>query len=181
MVAVDIPGVAIRHRDDRSLNDLLLDGELDAIIAPQMPPAFRAGHPDVSYLFPNYPEVEREYFRKTGIFPIMHVVVMRKELYQQHPWAAVSLYQAFEQARRNAMEILKIEEPLPISVPWVYEFAKSVRELMGEDYWAYGIEKNRKVIEAICQYTFEQGVAPRKVGIDELFAPNVASLSQLRL
>jgi 4,5-dihydroxyphthalate decarboxylase len=181
MVAVDIPGVVIRHSEDRSLNDLLVAGELDAIIAPQMPPAFRAGHPDIAYLFPNYPEVEREYFRKTGIFPIMHVVVMRKELFRQHPWAAVSLYQAFEQARRNAMETLKIEEPLPISVPWVYEFAKSVRELMGEDYWPYGIEKNRKVIEAICEYTFEQGVAPRKVGIDELFAPNVASLSQLRL
>jgi 4,5-dihydroxyphthalate decarboxylase len=176
-----IPGVDIQHTEDRTLNDMLVSGELDAIIAPQMPPAFRAGHPDIGHLFPDYPEVERAYYRKTGIFPIMHVVVLRKELYEQHPWAAVSLYQAFDQARRNCMDILKIEEPLPISVPWIFEFAKSARDMMGDDYWPYGIEKNTKEIEALCRYTWEQGLVPRKVELDELFAPNVASLSQLRL
>jgi 4,5-dihydroxyphthalate decarboxylase len=178
---LSIPGVDIQHTADRTLNDMLVAGEIDAIIAPQMPPAFKAGNENIAHLFPNYPEVERAYYRKTGIFPIMHVVVLRRELFEQHPWAAVSLYQAFEQAKQNCMSHLKIEEPLPISLPWIYEFAKSARELMGDDYWPYGIEKNRKEIEALCRYTFEQGLAPRKVEVEELFAQNVATLSQLRL
>jgi 4,5-dihydroxyphthalate decarboxylase len=178
---LDIPGVEIRHSPDKSLNDMLVAGELDAIIAPQMPPAFKSGNPDIAHLFPNYPEVERAYYQKTGIFPIMHVVVMRRELYEQHPWAAVSLYQAFEQARQNCMNNLKIEEPLPVSLPWIYEFAKSARDLMGDDYWPYGVEKNRKTIEALCRYTWEQGLVPRQAQVDELFAPNVATLSELRL
>jgi len=181
MISVSIPGVEIKHSDDKSLNSMLLDGEIDAIIAPQVPPAMRNGHPDIGYLFPNYVQLEQAYFKKTGIFPIMHVVVLRNELFQTHPWVAVSLYQAFEQARRNCMETLNIEEPLPVSVPWIHEYVKSIHELMGENYWSYGIENNRQVIEAICQYTFEQGVAPRKVMIEELFAGNVAALSQIRL
>ena len=181
MIDLDIPGVDIRHVADRTLNDMLVSGELDAVIAPQMPPAFRAGHEKVARLFPDYPAAEREYYRKTGIFPIMHVVVLRKDLFEQHPWAAVSLYNAFEQARQNCMNNLKIEEPPPVSVPWVHEFARTVRELMGDDFWPYGVDKNRKEIEALCQYAWEQGLVPRKVGIEELFAPNVVGLADLRL
>jgi 4,5-dihydroxyphthalate decarboxylase len=160
---------------------MLVSGEIDALIAPQMPACVRAGHENVGRLFPNYPEVERAYYRKTGIFPIMHVVVLRKDLYEEHPWVAVSLYQAFEQARDNCMQRLNVEEPLPVSLPWIYEFGKSVRDLMGADYWPYGVEKNRKEIEALCQYAWEQGLAPAKVALDELFAPSVMNLSNLRL
>jgi len=181
LVALKIPGVELRHEENRTLNDMLVSGEIDALIAPQMPPAMREGRQEVSHLFPDYPEVERAYYRKTGIFPIMHVVVLRKGLYEEHPWVAVSLYQAFEQARDNCMQRLNVEEPLPVSLPWIYEFGKSIRDLMGADYWAYGVEKNRKEIEALCQYTWEQGLAPVKVALDELFAPNVMNLSQLRL
>ena len=176
-----IPGVEIEHTKDRTLNDMLVSGEIDALIAPQMPPCMRSGDENVGHLFPNYPEVERAYYRKTGIFPIMHVVVLRKELYEEHPWVAVSLYQAFEQAKDNCMQRLNVEEPLPVSLPWIYEFGKSVRDLMGADYWPYGVEKNRKVIEALCQYVWEQGLAPAKVALDELFAPSVVNLSNLRL
>lgn len=176
-----IPGVEIQHTEDRTLNDMLVSGELDAIIAPQMPPALREGHPNVRHLFPNYAEVERAYYRKTGIFPIMHVVVMQKALYEEHPWVAVSLYKAFEEAKDNCLRELKVEEPLPVSLPWVHDFARSVRDLMGADYWPYGVEKNRKVIEALCQYVFDQGLAPAKVGVEELFAPSVVNLTSLRL
>ncbi|WP_454825838.1 ABC transporter substrate-binding protein [Paraburkholderia xenovorans] len=181
MIDLDFDGIDIRYEQHKTLNDMLLSGEIDALIAPQVPPALLAGHPDLDYLFPDYPEVERAYFRKTAIFPIMHVVVIQREIYEQHPWAAVSLYRAFEQAKRNCMNNLAVEEPLPVSLPWLPNYAKSIRELMGDDYWPYGIEKNRGTIDALCQYTWEQGLAARKVGIEELFVQNIANLSQFKL
>lgn len=181
MIDLHVEGVDIRHEQHKTLNDMLLSGEIDALIAPQVPPALLAGHPDLAYLFPDYPHVERTYFRKTGIFPIMHVVVLQREIYEEHPWVAVSLYRAFEQAKRNCMSNLAIEEPLPVSLPWLPDYAKSIRALMGDDYWPYGVEKNRRTIDALCQYAWEQGLAARKVGIEELFAPNVVNLSQFKL
>jgi 4,5-dihydroxyphthalate decarboxylase len=179
MVDLDLPGLRIRHEPDKTLNDMLLAGEIDAVISPQLPPAIRSGRPEVAYLFPDYPQVERQYFKKTGIFPIMHVVVLRKDFYQQHPWTALSLYQAFEQAKNNALRNLRVEEPLPVSLPWIYDFAGSIRALMGDDYWPYGLDANRKTIDALCDYVFEQGLAQRRVGLDELFAPNC--VTQFRL
>ncbi|MBL0423434.1 ABC transporter substrate-binding protein [Ramlibacter sp. AW1] len=181
MVASEVPGVSIRHVADRTLDDMLVQGELDAVIAPQPPPSFTQGHEAVARLFPDYPAAERAYWRKTRIFPIMHVVVLRKELFEANPWAAISLYQAFEQARRNAMEFLRTQEPPALSWPWAFEFGREIREMMGEDFWPYGIEPNRREIEALCQYVTEQGLAPRKLAIDELFAPNVAGLTSLKL
>ena len=181
MMEVDVAGVSIQHVQDRTLSDMLAEGALDAVIAPQPPPAFTQGHEAVARLFPDYPAAERAYWRKTRIFPIMHVVVLRRELFEKHPWAAVSLYQAFEQARRNAMAFLRTQEPPTLSWPWAFEYGREIRELMGEDFWPYGIEPNRREIETLCQYVAEQGLAPRVPAIDELFAPNVAALSTLKL
>ena len=160
---------------------MLVSGELDAVIAPQMPPAFRSGREEVARLFSDVPQTERAYFAKTGLFPIMHTLVLRREFYDQHPWVAVSLYKAFEQAKDNCLQGLRVEEPLPVSMPWIYEHGQTVRELMGVDYWPYGIDKNRKVIAALCDYTWEQGLAPVKVEVEDLFAPSVAYLSEDRL
>lgn len=181
LVEVAIPGVKIEHEGTKTLNDMLLAGEIDALVAPQVPPSVRSGDPRVGYLFSDVPQVERAYFRKTAIFPIMHTVVLRKDFYEEHPWLAVSLYEAFEEAKMNCMENLKVEEPLPISLPWIVQFADAIRAEMGEDFWPYGIEKNSRTIEALCTYSFEQGLAPRKVEIGELFAPSVANLAQYRL
>lgn len=177
----DIPGVEIQHSQDKTLNDLLLAGEIDAIIAPQMPPAMRQGHSAVDRLFRNYPEVERAYYKKTGIFPIMHVVALRKDVYEEHPWIAVSLYEAFDEAKRRCLANLQIDEPLPVSLPWIGEIVNEMRELMGDDFWPYGVARNKKEIETLCEYVWGQGIAKRKVALDELFAPNVTSLSRLRL
>lgn len=181
MLEVDVAGVSIQHVDDRTLNGMLTAGALDAVIAPQPPPAFTQGHEAVARLFPDYPATERAYWRKTRIFPIMHVVVLRKELFNTHPWAAVSLYQAFEQARRNAMDFLRTQEPPTVSWPWAFEHGREIRDLMGEDFWPYGIEPNRREIETLCQYVAEQGLAPRAPAVDELFAANVAAMSTLKL
>jgi 4,5-dihydroxyphthalate decarboxylase len=181
MVDVKVPGIRIEHTADGTLFDMLLSGEVHALIAPQVPPALNEGRPEVAYLFPNFPEVERAYFSKTGIFPIMHVVVLQKELYEQQPWIAVSLMRAFELAKDNCFARLSSEEPLPVSIPWSHRLADEVRRLMGRDYWPYGIDRNRKVIDALCDYTFEQGLAPRRVSVDELFAIHVVTLSQHKL
>ena len=177
----NIPGVSIEHVSDRSLNDMILSGDIDGIIAPQSPPAFRSGKPGVQRLFPNYVDVEMAYYKKTSIFPIMHVVVIREDLYARHPWVAASLYNAFLAAKQSAIESLLIDEPLPISLPWSFEHANSVRALMGDDFWPYGVEKNTAAIEALCRYSFDQQLSPRKVTVEELFAPNVLALGQHRL
>ena len=177
----NIPDVAIEHVPDQSLNEMLLAGKLDAIIAPQAPPAFRQGNPNIQRLFPNYVEVEKAYYKKTGIFPIMHVVALRKSLFESHPWVAVSLFKAFSQAKDKAVEALAIDEPLPVSLPWVFEHANAVSELMGPDFWPYGVEQNRAAIEALCRYSYDQGLSPRQVGVEELFAPNVLANSRYKL
>lgn len=176
LVAVDVPGVSITHRDDTTLDQLLVAGEIDAIIAPQMPPSFRAGHPDVGRLFPNHREVEAAYFRKTRLFPIMHTVVLRREFFDENPWVAVSLFQAFVAAKSACLLSLAVEEPLPVSLPWIYEEVTRIQDLMGTDFWPYGIEENRTVIEAACSYAHEQGLTSRLVAVEELFAPNVVGL-----
>ncbi|MEA2977897.1 MAG: hypothetical protein QOF19_3417 [Alphaproteobacteria bacterium] len=181
LVDLTLPGIDIQHEEAKSLNDMLVAGEIDALIAPQLPLSIRDPQSRVAYLFPNYPEVERAYFKKTGIFPIMHTLVVRQDLYEEHPWVAVSLYQAFEEAKENCLRRLSVAEPLPVSLPWITHLTDSIRSLMGDDYWPYGIEKNRKTIEALCDYTLEQGLTQRKVGIDELFAPSVAMMSKDRL
>lgn len=175
------PGITIRHEETETLNDMLVSGEIEALIAPQPPPAIRENRPEVAPLFDDLAAAEQDYYRKTGLFPIMHAVVIRRELYERHPWAAVSLYEAFEKAKNNCLTRLSVEEPLPLSLPWSWSLRKKVIELMGEDFWPYGIEKNRDVIDALCQYTWEQGLTPVKVEIEDLFAPSVVSLSGERL
>lgn len=181
MVELEVPGVSIRHVPDRTLSDMLATGELDAVVAPQPPPAFTQGHAGLARLFADYPAAERAYWQKTRVFPIMHVVVLREALFKSHPWAAVSLFQAFEKARRNAMDILRTQEPPALSWPWAFEFGREIRELMGEDFWPYGIEANRLEIDTLCRYVAEQGFVAHPPAADELFAPNVAGLSTLKL
>ncbi len=181
MMDVNLPGIDISHEEKKSLNDMLTSGGIDAMIAPQLHPGVRDGRPEVGYLFPDPAAAAREYYAKTGLFPIMHVVVLRRDVYEQHPWTAVNLYQAFCEAKDNALRRLEMEEPPTVSLPGIFEFSQAIRALMGRDYWPYGIEPNRKVIDALCDYTFEQGLVPQRAQVDELFAPTIRGLSELRL
>jgi 4,5-dihydroxyphthalate decarboxylase len=181
LVALSYPNINVRHEESKTLNDMLIAGEIEALIAPQMPPAIRQGRPEVKRLFDDLAGVEQAYYRETGLFPIMHTVVMRRELYERHPWAAVSLYQAFERAKDNCLARLSVEEPVPLSLPWSGSLREQIVRTMGEDFWPYGIENNRNVIEALCQYTREQGLAPVKADIADMFAPSVVNLSGERL
>ena len=155
-----------------TLTELLVRGEIDAMIAPRAPSAFLEGHPAVGRLFPNYPEVEAEYFRRTGIFPIMHVVVIRDDVLERFPWVARNLFEAFEAARRIALTDLRQTAALAVMLPWLHAEVERTRALLGEDYWPYGIEANRHVLETAIRYAYEQGLIRQRFRVEDLFAPS---------
>src|SRR5215471_5903964 len=158
----------------QTLEGMLEAGELDALFSIYIPPIFLKGSPRIVRLFPDYKEAEKDYYRRTGIFPIIHTVVIRGDVYKEHPWAAGSLYKAFCEARDLAVDGLYDTDALRLSLPWLIDHVEENRRVFGDDFWAYGLEPNRKTLEALGQYVFEQGLAPRVVGPDELFAPNLA-------
>ena len=155
----------------QTLAQMLLDGEIDALYTARMPSTFRTGGGRVRRLFENYVDVERQYFRDTGIFPIMHTVAIRTELYQANRWVAQSLYKAFLEAQRQNYEDLLETAALKTSLPWLTAHVEETRREMGDDFWPYGIERNRKTLETFLRYHFEQGLSKRLLTPDELFAP----------
>ena len=168
-VPIEIPGVEIEPiGPDQTLSAMLAAGEIDALMAARAPSTFDGER--VRRLFPEYRTVEADYFRRTGIFPIMHTVVIRREVLERHPWVARSLYDAFCAAKDLALTELGDAPALTASVPWLKADVEEARSLMGEDYWPYGLEPNRKTLEALARYDHEQGLAERLVPIEELFA-----------
>jgi 4,5-dihydroxyphthalate decarboxylase len=156
-------------------DQLLMQGDLDAVICTSLFPSFAQGAPNVKRLFENYKEVEGAYFRKTGIFPIMHTVVMREELWKQNPWIATSLYKAFQEAKKLAYQRLNDLSPYKISMVWFREPMEEQKEILGEDPWCDGVEKNRKTIEALVDYLHEQEMISKKPTVEELFVSNISA------
>lgn len=154
---------------DRSLGDMLDKGELDALIGARRPAPFTAGSPRIRRLFPNFREVERAYYQKTGFFPIMHTVMIREELARENAWLPRSLYQAFLEAKRIAYQKLAETGVLAYALPGLMAEAEETHALMGDDPFPYGVEKNRKTLETLTRYTFGQGLAPRQLKMEEMF------------
>ncbi|MEK7879209.1 MAG: PhnD/SsuA/transferrin family substrate-binding protein, partial [candidate division NC10 bacterium] len=153
--------------------DLMLEaGKIDALVTTYLPSSFRRGSPAVRRLFPDPRPVEEEYFRRTGIFPIMHTVVLRDELHRRHPWVARSLYRAFEESKERALRRLYDINALAVTLPWLVVEIEQTRRLMGEEFWPYGIEPNRRTLETLVQYLVEQKLAERRLPLEELFADN---------
>jgi 4,5-dihydroxyphthalate decarboxylase len=148
-------------------------GELDALLSIYIPSLFRAGSPRIARLFPNFKEVEQDYFRRTQIFPIMHTVVLRRDVHEEHPWAARSLYQAFAAAKDLAIAGLYDSDALRLSLPWLLDHVEEAWRVLGKDFWSYGLEANRPTLSAIGRFVHEQGLSPRTVSPDEMFAPGV--------
>ncbi len=157
--------------ETQTLSQMLLDGEIDALYTARMPSSFRTGGGRVRRLFENYVDVERQYFRDTGIFPIMHTVAIRTELYQANRWVAQSLYKAFLEAQRENYRDLLETAALKTSLPWLTAHVEEARREMGDDFWPYGLDRNRKTLETFLRYHFEQGLSKRLLTPDELFAP----------
>lgn len=153
------------------LGPMLAAGEIDGLIDYQPPACFATGHAGVGRLFPDHREAERAYFTRTGIFPIMHLMVIRREIAERHPWIARKILDAFEAAKRLAIADLWTPGAPRISLPWVSEHYSDAVALMGSDFWPYGIAANRAAIAAIPRYVHAQGLSPRLLGIEELFAP----------
>jgi len=155
------------------LAERLVSGEIDALIAPRVPSAFRSGNDAVERLFAEPREVERDYFVRTGIFPMLHLLVMRRSLHAEQPWVASSLYRAFVAAKEACYrELDQTMEGLRVTAPWFEHHLDEVRRIMSADYWPYGLEANRTALETFCRYAHEQHVISRPLAVDELFAAN---------
>jgi 4,5-dihydroxyphthalate decarboxylase len=165
--------------DGKTLSGMLEAGELDAVISARAPSCFERGAKNVARLFPDYRSTEEDYYRRTRIFPTMHIIGIRKTLVERHPWLPVSVLKAFMRAKELTMYELGQIGHLFTSLPWgVSEFDKA-RALMGEDYWSYGFEPNRDVLETFTRYHYEQGLSQRKVAPQELFAPSTLDLTKI--
>jgi 4,5-dihydroxyphthalate decarboxylase len=164
-------GVRITPQPDKTLADMLARGELDAVISARDPGGPR--------LFENYLEIEEAYFRKTRIYPIMHVVVLRRDVYERDRWVAMNLLKAFEEAKRQSQNRITEIGLSHVPMPWLAEYARRWREAAGEDFWPYGIEQNRPTLEAFLQYAYEQGVATRRLKPEELFAPETLERAKI--
>jgi 4,5-dihydroxyphthalate decarboxylase len=163
-------GIKLESRPDTTLNDMIESGEIDAMMSPRMPTCFVEGSPRVRRLFPNYKHAEMDYFRKTGLFPIMHAIVIRKAVYEAHPWVARSLYKAFCEAKDLCMKELYDTNVLRVSLPWTAAEYEETRDLMTADYWPYGLTRNRVNLETLHGYLHEQGLIKQRLDLDELFA-----------
>lgn len=160
---------------ERTLAQSLLDGELDAIYSARPPRPYAEGDVRVRRLFEDYEPAEREYYTETRIFPVMHVIVLRREIYERDRWIARSLYDAFLTARARAYEALTQQGSLRITLPWVAAHLAATVNLMGTDFWSYGLDQNRHVFDTYLRYASEQGLNPADVNADELFVPETAS------
>ena len=164
-----------RLPENETLNRALCDGKIDALLSAEPPSAFVESDPRVRRLFPDFRSVEQDYYRRTGLFPIMHTLVIRRDVYAEYPWLAQCLLQAFTRSKQEAEQVLTGHCGwLVCMLPWSMAELEDTRRLMGNDYWPYGMEPNRKVLETFCQYAQEQGLTSRRVSAEELFAPNTA-------
>ena len=156
------------------LGALLAGGEIDALIGSRKPAEF-GRHPDVARLFPNYRALERELYRTTGIFPIMHLVAIRRDLYERQRWIAASLYNAFVESKRRARERMRYAGSLSAMLPWLIDDVEEVDEVFAGDAFPYGIEANRATLQALVAYMVEQHFIARAIPIEELFVPIVGA------
>jgi 4,5-dihydroxyphthalate decarboxylase len=162
--------LAIERVYDRTLNDMLVAGEIDALIGARIPKAL-GRDPRVARLFPDYRRVEQDYYRRTGIFPIMHTVVVRESVYRDHPWVVHSLYKAFVASKAWCLEQMRFSGALRYTLPWLHTEIEEAERVLGADPWPYGLEPNRTTLETLGRYVVEQGFVDRVLPLEELFAP----------
>jgi len=155
----------------KTLSQMIHSGEIDALYTARAPSTFAAGSGNVRRLFPDYESIERDYYLKTKIFPIMHVVVIRRDVYEKHRWLAQSLCKAFALAQRDTYEDLHEMGALKSMLPWLVQHVEDTENLMGRDFWPYGLEPNVNVLQTFLRYSHEQGLAKRLLTPAELFAP----------
>lgn len=168
------PEVRLEHAPaDATLSGMLSRGEIDGLIAPRAPSCFERGEPNVGWLFPDPAAAAAEWFRRTGIFPIMHILGIRRTLVERHPWLPVTCLKAFEEAKSLAIAKLADPSAAKVTLPFLEETVLAARRLMGWDYWPYGIERNRKVLDTFLSHHHEQGLSSRRLRPEDLFHSSV--------
>ena len=155
----------------KTLSQMIDSGEIDALYTARAPSTFSRGSGKVQRLFPDYAAVERAYYLKTKIFPIMHTVVIRREVYEQHRWVAQSLFKALAAAQKEVYEDLHETAALKFMLPWLLPHVEETEKLMGRNFWPYGLEQNEHTLSTFLRYSFEQGLSKRQLSPRELFAP----------
>lgn len=160
----------------RNIDQMLLGGELEGALYPEILPSIRNNSPQVDLLFPNPKEAEIDYYKRSGIFPIMHLVVVKNVILEKNPWVAVSLLQAFQKSKEICYERMK--DPRNFALVWVKELMQEQRAIFGSDPWPYNIEDNRKALEAVIRYEYDQGMIKKKPQIEDLFFS--ASLQEIQ-
>ena len=170
LLAPTLPeGVSLTPVADRSLEDMLLAGDLDAIVAPRAPAGMTDPERDIVRLISDHRAVEAEYFRRTGVFPIMHVIVIKADVHSRHPWVATNLMRGFDQAKRRSLERFDDVSASRFPLPWTWDELPRARELLGDDPWPYGLEPNRPTLDTFLGYAHEQGVCARRLAPEDLF------------
>ena len=155
----------------KSLSDMLADGDIDAYLGSRLPDSVRTQPEKVAHLFPNFREEEKRYYRQYGIHPIMHLVVIRRDVYERNRWIAQSLFKAFVAAKDWAVERMYFSGAPRYMLPWLFDDLRELAEVFGDDPWAYGVEKNRTALETFVKYMHQQGFIANEVPVDSLFAP----------
>jgi 4,5-dihydroxyphthalate decarboxylase len=171
------PEIEIERITDKALNNMLLSGELDVLISARHPANFEKG--DFVRLLPDYRTAEKEYFKQTGIFPMMHIVGIRKDYVEKHPWLPNEVYTAFIKAKELAEERLADGAALTMTLPWLVPELAETKALMGEDYWPYGVHENTKTLEAMVRHAYEHGSTKRRLKVEELFDPSTIERSKV--
>ena len=173
-VDVKLPkGIRYEQRPDASLSSLLTSGDIDAAISARVPGAFAAGDDKIARLFPGYQDDDLRYFEQTKIFPIMHVLVLRRAAHERYPWLAKNLFKAFEAAKHRSLERVRDITASRIPLPGVAALAETLAKTFGEDPFPYGIEGNRPTLDAFCRFAHAQGLTARLLAPDDLFPPQV--------
>jgi 4,5-dihydroxyphthalate decarboxylase len=167
------PGLSLTRVADRSLSDMLARGDIDCALIARPPDCFRDGHPDVARLFPDYWQMEEVYYRRTKVWPIMHVIVMQKTVLDKKPWAARNLFNAFLESKRRSLERLLDPAVSRYPLPWLPAYARKMTDMFDGDPFPYGIEENRPTLQQFLRYTYEQGIAKRHAKPDEIFPQGI--------
>ena len=172
-IALKLPaGVRLENAPEgTTISELLDRGEIDGFMAPRPPSAQALSNPAVGWLFDDPTAAAKDYFKRTGIFPIMHVVGVRKTLCDAHPWLPMAVFKAFNQAKGAALEALSDTSATKVTLPFVEEQLKAARETMGQDFWSYGVAANRATLDAFLRHHHAQGLSQKRMQIEEIFHP----------
>jgi 4,5-dihydroxyphthalate decarboxylase len=172
------PQLKYSSRPEASISTMLANGEVDAAISARTPDVFIAGHPGIVRLFPDYRADELAYFQKTGIFPIMHLIAMRRAVFEQHPWIAMNILVAAEEAKRRSLERIGAIGIAAVPMPWASGFLEECAQTFGPDPFPYGLDANRKTLDAFCRFAHAQHITARPMTPDDLFEPELRAVSR---